>query len=186
MLPVERSPRSLPSISRSNSRQNSSHQNSSHQHLSHQNLSHQRWSLADRIAGQGGRIRSGHSKSAVGIPSEMESNPRTMPSPSCSPAPPIRPTQSSSPARQIGNTPAGSGSTDDRPSKRNRRERVAVHSSPAASPLMPFPPHFLVDETCVRRGRLGRYQSAPVLSKEQPPQQLPPRTRIARRELRAE
>src|ERR1700687_484515 len=124
------------------------------------NSSHSGSSPADRLTGPEGRIRSGHSKSAVYIPSETKLNPRPMPSPSCSPAPAIPRMESSLLARQIGNTLAGSGSGDDRQAKRTLPTQAGVHSWTVAVPSAPFPPRFSTDGRCVRMGLLVRYRSA--------------------------
>src|ERR1022692_1081019 len=135
---------------------------------------------ADRLTDPEDQIRAGHSKSGVGIPSGMESNPRTMPSPSCSLVPLIRPTQSNSIARKTGNTPSGSGLTDDCRAKRSLRERAAVHSSPVArakrslreraavhsSPVAAlsalFPLRSSTDGSCARSGPLEHYPALPT------------------------
>src|ERR1039457_1539157 len=117
---------------------------------------------ADRLTDPEDQIRAGHSKSGVGIPSGMESNPRTMPSPSCSLVPLIRPTQSNSIARKTGNTPSGSGLTDDCRAKRSLRERAAVHSSPVAALSALFPLRSSTDGSCARSGPLEHYPALPT------------------------
>src|SRR6266481_5460202 len=138
------------------------------------NSSHWGSSPADRLTGPKDRTRSGHSTSAVGIPNETELNPRTTPSPSCSPAPAIRPTPSNSPARQIGNTLAGSGSRDDRQAKRTLPTQAGVHSWMVAVPSAPFPLRFSIDGRCARMSPLARYRSV-----------LPPEAQLAEIRLAA-
>ena len=119
------------------------------------NLSRQSCSPADRLIGPAGQIRAGHSTPAVGIPNAMQLNPRTTPSPSSSPAPPLRPTQSNSPVPQTGNTLAGTGSRDDLPARQILPAPAAVHASRVAILSALSPPHFSTGGRCARTARLA-------------------------------
>src|SRR5580658_4739910 len=103
---------------------------------------------ATRSTDREGQLRAGRLKPAAHNPSALGSNPRTMPSPSRSLAPPLRPTPSHSPAPRIGNTPAGSGSRDDRPAQRILRAPAGVQPSRFATPSALVRRRFSTGDRC--------------------------------------